>query len=159
MVSINLFVPDCREALAFYGQAFGAVTVKTQFEGKPGERFAAFTIGTDRFAMADENPEWGSKSPLTLGAAPLCIQLFVDDVKAASEQALASGARVVAPGTEEQPIFVLPDGTTCCNVRDPFGFVWSISALCSSIKAASASSSSDRVLTSSVTLTALPLRK
>ena len=127
MVSINIFVPDCRKALTFYQQAFGAVAVKTQFEGKPGDRFAAFTIGTDRFAMADENPAWGSKSPLTLGAAPLCIQLFVDDVKAAADKALVAGARVVAPGTKDEPVFVLPDGTQCCNVSDPFGFVWSIS--------------------------------
>ncbi|MCL2609693.1 MAG: VOC family protein [Treponema sp.] len=127
MVSINLFVPDSREAMDFYRRAFGAVAVRTHFEGSQGERAARFTIGQDRFAMADENARWGAKSPLTLGGAPLCIQLFVEDVRVAAERALNAGGKVVAPGTEGQPLFTTPDGTECCNVADPFGFVWSIS--------------------------------
>jgi len=115
------------EALAFYERAFGAVAGKTWFDAATGERAASFTIGDDRFAIADENPVWGSKSVLTLGGAPFCIQIFVDDVREAANRALDAGGKVEVPGTKEQPIFTTPNGTECCNVRDPFGFVWSIS--------------------------------
>ncbi|MCL2557977.1 MAG: hypothetical protein FWE09_05810, partial [Treponema sp.] len=113
--------------LDFYARAFGAVTVRARIEGAKGERSARFLIGEDRFAMADENPIYGAKSPLTLGGAPLCIQLFVDNVGEASRRALAAGGKVMAPGTADNPIFTTEDGTECCNVGDPFGFVWSVS--------------------------------
>lgn len=127
MISVNMFVADSKKALAYYEIAFGAISSKTAFDSAKGERTAKFYIGPDRFAIADENPAWGSKSPLTLGSAPLCIQLFVNDVEKAANQALTAGGTVAAPGTVEQPIFITPDGTHCCNIIDPFGFIWSIS--------------------------------
>ena len=128
MISVNLFVPDSERALAFYERAFGATAEKTLFDVARGEKAARFYIGSDRFAIADENSMWGSKSPLTLGGAPLCIQLFVDDLQKTVDQAVATGTKVVSPGTEEQPIFLTPDGIQCCNLADPFGFIWSVSS-------------------------------
>ena len=127
MISVNLFVPDSVEALRFYEQAFYAVSYQTNFEAAKGEKSAKFIIGDDRFALADENRIWGSTSPITLGGAPLCIQLFVEDVQAVITQALTVGAKLIDPSTEGQPIITLSDGTQFANLIDPFGFVWSIS--------------------------------
>jgi PhnB protein len=127
MISLNLFVPDSEKALRFYEKALGAVAAVRWFDRPIGERAAKFHIGKDRFAIADENSAWGSKSPLTLGGSPMCIQLFVDDVKSVANRSLAAGGKVAAPGTDAHQIFITPDGTECCNVADPFGFIWSIS--------------------------------
>lgn len=127
MLSVNLFVPDSEEALIFYERAFGAVAVQTNFDQAKGERNARFQINGDRFAIADENLTWGSRSALTLGGIPMCIQFFVPDVRAAMERTLSAGAVLGAPSTEEQQIITLPNGTEFCNVVDPFGFYWSLS--------------------------------
>jgi len=121
-----MFVPDSKEAMDFYARAFCAVSELTVFDKEKGQNSAKFSIGTDLFAIADENWDWGSKSPLTLGGVPFCIQLFVNDVRKASARAINSGAKVVAPGTDEQAIFTVHN-TECCNVIDPFGFIWSLS--------------------------------
>lgn len=62
MLSVNLFVPDSEEALAFYTKAFGAVAVKTWFGGAKGEKAAKFHINGACFAIADENPASGSNA-------------------------------------------------------------------------------------------------
>ena len=111
MISVNLFVPDSAVAIKFYNKAFGAISYDENLQEVKGERHARFRIGQDIFALADENQDLGSKSPITLGGAPICIQLFVDDIEACIQTALQAGAKLIAPS----------------NVIDPFGFVWSIS--------------------------------
>ena len=126
MISINLFVRDCPKALAFYEKVFGAVRISENFSVPIGERNASFRIGESRFALADENPVWGSRSLLTLGGVPLCLQIYVPDLEKTLETALSNGGFVMEPGTQESPIFEMHDGVRFANVKDPFGFVWSI---------------------------------
>ena len=125
-VSINLFVSDTAKALVFYQGIFGAQLQSLNLEAAPGMRNAKFTIGTQAFALADENPEWGSKSPLTLGGAPLCLQLNVSAIQPILDKALEKGATIMAPGTDDAPIFMINESFRVCNIRDPFGFVWSL---------------------------------
>ena len=127
MISVNIFVSDSEKAMEFYAKAFGAKAEKTYFDRPIGEKGASFFINEARFAMVDENAKWGSKSPKTLGGAPLCIQLYVDKIEEVIECALNCGAVISAPGTAEKPIFTTPQGIVCCNITDPFGFIWSVS--------------------------------
>ncbi|MEI5989555.1 hypothetical protein A5881_001043 [Enterococcus termitis] len=117
--SINLFVPDTEKAMKFYEKIFEAKRIELSIT----ENMASgrFIIGESLFALADEQPENGGKSPLTLKGTPLCIQLICDNVEELVERTLAAGC------TLEMPITVVPNKFKVANIKDPFGFVWSIS--------------------------------
>ncbi|MFD2308382.1 VOC family protein [Enterococcus termitis] len=116
--SINLFVPDAEKAMHFYEKIFDAkkIELNTSEKIKSGR----FSIGASLFALADEQP-LGGPSPLTLNGTPFCIQLICDNVEELVDTTLAAGC------TLEMPITVVPNKFKVANVKDPFGFIWSIS--------------------------------
>lgn len=126
MISVNLFVPDSKKAFEYYKQVFDARLVTSNFEQQLGYNNCLFTIGNDNFALADENIEWGSKSAITLGQAPLCIQLYLDDINGTIDKALEYGGQFEAPSTAKDRIIKMPNGMEFCNFKDPFNFVWTI---------------------------------
>lgn len=117
--SINLFVPDAQEAMKLYEEIFDAkkLELSVSKEMKTGR----FSIGDSLFALADEQPENGGKSPLTLKGTPLCIQLICNNVEELVEKTLTAGC------TLEMPVTVIPNKFKVANIKDPFGFIWSIS--------------------------------
>jgi PhnB protein len=145
MILVNLFVPNCVVALDFYRAAYGALTIQKNLTAPVGERNARFKIGSAYFSISDENIDKGALSPLSLGGTPICIQLPVDDimewravgsgmsailvsgVTRLMEQALQAGGTLCAPSSDTNPLLIGPDGVQFCNIKDPFGFVWSIS--------------------------------
>ena len=126
MVSINLFVTDTPKALKFYESVFNATAYASLLNEAPGNRSTRFKVGNQPFALADENPKWGSKSPLTLGGVPLCLNLDVENISETLGRMLTYGGHIVAPSTDKEPIFTLPHGGLLANVVDPFGFIWSL---------------------------------
>lgn len=70
--------------------------------------------------MADENIEWGNKSPLTIGGNPITIGLYVKDVDKAFQKAVDAGATVV------MPISDMFYGDRVGQIMDPFGYKWMI---------------------------------
>lgn len=126
-ISVNMFVSDSEKALYFYEKVFGAICMEKNTDAPKGERSARYRIGSGLFAIADENSAWGSRSPLTLGGSPVCIQLFVDDVEQIMQGALKEGAVYMSPSTIETPVLTMPGGIRFGNILDPFGYVWSIS--------------------------------
>ena len=117
--STNLFVRDTMAALAFYEEVFAAH--RLEVIDNEQQKSARISIGGSLFALADESPEDGAKSPDTLGGAPLCIELLVHDVDEFIDRALAAGSTI------ELPIIEVPGQYKFGNIKDPFGFVWSIS--------------------------------
>jgi PhnB protein len=115
-----LTVHDGAAALDFYAKALGAVeTVRMPDpNGKIGH--AEFKIGNATVMMSDEYPEMGIVSPKTLGGATSGLMIYVEDVDAVFGQAVAAGAEVIQPVTEQ---FY---GDRSGQVRDPFGHKWSI---------------------------------
>jgi PhnB protein len=114
-----LFVSDGASAMEFYKQAFGA-TELLRLNGPGGKiGHAEMKIGNCMVWLADEVPEMGFSSPLTLGGAGVNIFLYVEDVDALFKQALAAGAAVVRP-VEDQFY-----GDRVGTLKDPFGHVWS----------------------------------
>ena len=83
---------------------------------------AVIEIGDSRIMIADENIEWGNKSPQTLGSIPVSLCLYVEDVDAVFDRALHAGAKVTGDMVVKDQFYGDRSGT----VTDPFGHQWSI---------------------------------
>ncbi len=88
-------------------------------DGRVGH--AELQIGDSRIMLADEFPEIGARSPMSLGGTPVGIQLYVDDVDAVAARALAAGAKMLRPVKDQ---FY---GDRSGTLNDPFGHQWTIS--------------------------------
>jgi PhnB protein len=106
-------------ALEFYQKAFGA-RVLFQAGEVSGVVIAKLAIGNAEFWIADEEPEFGNAGPETLGGTTMRMIVVLDDPHAAFECAVAAGAAVLCPVTDEDY------GWRIGRLRDPFGHVWEI---------------------------------
>ena len=113
-------VRNAAAALDFYRTAFGATEVMRFDMPDGGVAHAEIQIGDSRVMLGDENPDFGNKSPQTLGgtAGGLCV--YVEDCDAVFEKALAAGATVMKPMADQ--FYGDRNGT----VIDPFGHAWTI---------------------------------
>ncbi len=96
-VTPYLIVNDGAKAIDFYKQAFGAIeTVRMGGpDGKIGH--AEIRIGDSHVMLADETPGMGYRSAKSIGATPVSIVLYVEDVDAQFKQAIAAGAKELRP--------------------------------------------------------------
>ena len=120
-VTPYLCVNGAARAIEFYKEAFGA-TERFRMEmpgGKIGH--AEIKIGDSHVALADEYPEMNFRSPQTLGGPSSQFMIYVEDVDARVEQAVAAGAKLVRPVKDQ---FY---GDRSGGVEDPFGHFWYIS--------------------------------
>lgn len=115
-----LRVNDATKAIAFYAQAFGAKEKfrLTEPSGRVGH--AELDFGTTTLMLSDEYPEYGIGGPKTIGGTSVSIHLHVDDADAMIASAVAAGAEIVRPATDQ--FYGERSGT----VRDPFGHEWNI---------------------------------
>ena len=115
-----LVVQNAASAIEFYKKAFGAEELMrlASPDGKIGH--AEIKIGDSPIMLADEYPEMGYRGPRALGGSPVSIMLYVEDVDARFNQAVAAGAKVVRPVMDQ---FY---GDRSGNIEDPFGHVWTI---------------------------------
>ena len=81
---------------------------------------ADLQIGDSRLLLVDEFPEMNARGPLTIGGSPVSIHMFVEDVDAAFERALAAGAEVRMPLADQFW------GDRYGVLADPFGHIWSL---------------------------------
>jgi PhnB protein len=115
-----LIVKGAAAAIDFYKKAFGATELMRLADpsGKIGH--AEIKIGDSPIMLADEVPAMGIRSPQTLGGAGVSILLYVEDVDARFNQAVAAGATAVRPLQDQ---FY---GDRSGTLTDPFGHVWTI---------------------------------
>jgi PhnB protein len=120
-VTPYLVVKGASEAIEWYERAFGAEEVE-RMPMPDGERLmhALVRIGDSFVMLADELPESGSKGPKALGGTPVTLNLYVEDVDAVFERAVASGAEVTMPVAD------MFWGDRYGRLVDPFGHSWSI---------------------------------
>ena len=119
-VTPYLIVNGAAKALEFYKKAFGATEIM-RFPGPDGKiGHAEIKIGDSRIMMADEFPEMGARSPLSVGGSSVNLLLYVEDVDKLASQAVAAGAKV---RRKVQDQFY---GDRSGTFEDPFGHVWSI---------------------------------
>ncbi|HXM93835.1 MAG TPA: VOC family protein [Candidatus Dormibacteraeota bacterium] len=120
-VTPYLIVNDGARAIQFYKKAFGAKELMRMAapDGKIGH--AEIKIGDSPIMLADENPKMGARSPQSLGGSPVSILLYVADVDAVFNQAVAAGGKV------DRPVADQFYGDRTGGLTDPFGHVWYIS--------------------------------
>ncbi len=119
-VTPYLIVNTSAEAIAFYRRAFDAAEIM-RLDGPHGKIWhAEIQIGNARVMLADEHPELGFLSPQTLGGAGVSLLVYVADVDAVFNQAIAAGA------VQLRPVQNQFYGDRSGTLRDPFGHVWSI---------------------------------
>lgn len=119
-VTPHLVCAGAADAIAFYTKAFGA----TELMRVPGPEgtlvHAAVRIGDSTVMLMDEAPQWGATGPASLGATPVSLHLYVEDVDTAFQRATEAGAKeVMAPAD-------MFWGDRYGVVTDPFGHQWSI---------------------------------
>ena len=120
-VTPHLVVKGAAEAIEFYVKAFAAVEVfRMPMPDGQGLAHAELRLGDCRIFIADEFPQWGGKSPDTLGGTPVALHLHVPDVDRAFERAVAAGAE---PTMAPADMFW---GDRYGKLRDPFGHEWAM---------------------------------
>lgn len=120
-MSPYLTVNGAGKAIEFYKAAFGATELFRLTDSASGAiGHAEIIINGSHLMLADENPGWGNKSPLTLSGTSVTLSLMVKDTDAAVTCASAAGATVEMPPTD---MFY---GFRSGAIRDPFGHRWMI---------------------------------
>ena len=126
-----LIIKDAASAIEFYKKAFGATEFERMADPSGKIRHAEIMIGDSPFMITDENeqfPEW--LSPQSRGGTPVHIYLYVEDVDAVFNQAIAAGAKQLLPVQDQ---FY---GDRSGGITDPYGHVWYIATHIEDVSAA-----------------------
>ena len=120
-VSPYLCLAGGAKAIDFYAEVFGA-SERLRLEGPDGRiGHAELQIGDSVVMLADEWPEMGFEGPND-GSSGVMISVYVEDVDAAFERAIAAGSKELrAP---EDQFY----GDRNAQFVDPFGHRWSIAS-------------------------------
>ncbi len=116
-----LVVREAPRAIEFYKQAFGATELMRHEDPSGHIVHAEIEIGDTKIAIAGEAPEY-NLSPQALGGSSAIIQLYVEDVDAFASRAVAAGAKVVFPISDQ---FY---GDRAGRLADPFGHLWIVAS-------------------------------
>jgi len=115
----RLRIKNATAAIEFYRKAFGAREIM-RFEVHGQIAHAEIAIGNSVIYLGEEALEYGYPGPQTLGGSPVSIHLWVDDVDAFVEHAVAAGAKLAGAVTDQ---FY---GDRSGSVTDPFGYTWGV---------------------------------
>ncbi len=119
-VTPYLSIRGAAEALEFYKKAFGATEIMRMPGPKGDVGHAEIRIGDSRIMLADEYPEIQFLSPASRGGTTVSIHLYVKDVDAMVERAVAAGAKLTRPVADQ---FY---GDRTGTLEDPFGHMWHV---------------------------------
>lgn len=109
---------DAARAIEFYKQAFGAVEL-TRIDAPDGRvGHAEIRIGAAVVMLADEYPDMKFLSPLSLGGTPVILYIYVENVDALIQRAVAAGATLTKPVADH--FYGDRSGQVLC----PFGHSW-----------------------------------
>lgn len=121
VVTPYLAINGAANAIAFYKKVFGAKEIM-RMPGPGGTiGHAEVAIEGNRIMLADEFHEMNFKSPRAFGGTPVGINLYVKNVDAVAKKAVAAGAKLLRPVTDQ---FY---GDRSASIEDPFGHVWHVS--------------------------------
>ena len=119
-ITPHLVVRDADRAARWYATALGAE------EGDripvPGGKLMSveLRIGDSTVMLADEFPELGVLSPLSIGGTATVLHVTVADVEAVWQRAVDAGAEIL------QPLGETFWGERYGQIRDPFGHRWGL---------------------------------
>jgi PhnB protein len=115
----TLTVNDCRAAVSFYKEAFGATETFSDLETL-GSGLAVLAIGDAQVVVADESPAHGNISAKTEGPVSIRMGLMVPDPDTIFKQAIDRGAKQVYAVADQSY------GYRLGHLVDPFGHHWEI---------------------------------
>jgi PhnB protein len=116
-----LIVKDAVKAIDFYRKTFGATEVFRLTEPESSRvGHAELRIGDSLLMLADEWPDFGALSPISIGGSPVSLHLYVEDVDGFIARATAAGATILRTIRDE---FY---GDRTGTIADPFGHHWHI---------------------------------
>jgi PhnB protein len=120
-LSPYLIVADGGAAIAFYQNVFAA-KLRMRLDGPGGKiGHAELEIGDSLIMLADEHREMGALAPPTVGGTPVGLHLYLENVDAVVQKAVAAGA------TLKRPVENQFYGDRLGSIVDPFGHLWHIS--------------------------------
>ena len=113
-----LYVEGASAAIDFYTRVFGARERMRMPapDGKIGH--AELEIGDSLIMLADVFPDMGGQTPQELGGTPVTVMVYLENVDAVFDRAIAAGATVER---EVQDQFY---GDRAGQFVDPFGHKW-----------------------------------
>jgi PhnB protein len=116
----HLVTRDPNAAAAWYASVLGAE--ETSRITLPGGQVMTIELrfGDSTLAIADEFPDMGVVSPLTLGGTYGALHVAVDDADAVWDRALRAGATVF------EPLHDASWGERTGQFIDPFGHRWAV---------------------------------
>ena len=115
-----LIIKGAAKAIELYKKAFDAKEL-LRFPGPDGTLMhAEIQIGDSPIMMADEMPAMGYRSPQAYGGTPVSLMLYVADVDAVANKAVAAGMKTLKPVADQ---FY---GDRTGTFEDPFGHVWTL---------------------------------
>jgi PhnB protein len=123
-LSPYLVVDGAAAAIDFYTEVLDA-RERMRMGGAPGDPpdkvgHAELEIGDSVLMLADEFPDMGAVGPRTVGGSPVSLSVYVEDVDAVWDKALAAGATAER---EPQDQFY---GDRVAGFQDPWGHRWHI---------------------------------
>ena len=117
-VTPYLGIKGAAAAIEFYKRAFGA----KEFVRIPGPQgtigHAELKIGDSNVMLADESPDMGFLGPRARGGTSVQLHVYVRDVDAVCQKAVAAGGKLTRP--VEDKFY----GDRAGTIEDPFGHVW-----------------------------------
>ena len=122
VVTPYLCVANAAKALEFYQHVFGAKETMRFAEAGSGRiGHAELKLGNGTIMLSDEYPEMGYFGPKGPERPPISIHLYVEDVDAVYQRALAAGST-----SQREPADQFYEDRNA-QIRDPFGHSWFIS--------------------------------
>lgn len=120
-VTPYLHVDGASAAIEFYTLVLGA-TERMRMPGDAPDKIghAELQVGDSVIMLADEFPDMGVIGPKSVGGSPVTVHVYVDDVDAVFDKALAAGAQAIEEPTDQ---FY---GDRAGQFEDPFGHRWSV---------------------------------
>ena len=119
-ITPHLVVRDAAQAAEWYARALGA-----EERGRieiPGGKLMQVELrfGDSAVMLADEFPELGVLSPLSIGGTATVLHLYTDDVESLWQGAVDAGGEV------RQPLADAFWGERYGQITDPFGHRWGL---------------------------------
>lgn len=120
-ITPHLVVNGVGAAIDWYSAAFGAhELLRNMAPDGTSVMHSELLLGDSRFFVVDEFPS--AASPKSLGGTPVTLHLYVEDVDALFDRAVAAGATVLLPVADQFW------GDRYGMLTDPFGHRWSIAS-------------------------------
>jgi uncharacterized glyoxalase superfamily protein PhnB len=115
-----LTVKGAADAIGYYQRVFDA-KLTTRMDTPDGKvMHAELSVGPATFMLGDEMPDYQSFGPATLGGSGTTVIVYVPDVDATVQRAVAAGAKLTMPVQDQFW------GDRSGSIIDPFGHRWMV---------------------------------